>query len=232
MINLRAIIRKRLFPNPATITHEDIKKYLRIKNPVILEAGACDGRDTVRFAKKFPAAFIYAFEPYSVNYELVKARVSRYKNVNTYQLALSDKNGEFEMHINENILNPKAISGSGSLLLPYEHLNSWPNHVFNKREIVKTITLDSWAEEVGIDHIDALWLDMQGMEYPVLKASKKMLNTVKIIYSEVNLVELYKGCILYDDYRKWLNSIGFEMVKEEILGKEGGNALFVKKDYL
>jgi len=209
------------------IWHQDVMKYLKnIKNPVILEAGACDGQDTLRFAKLYPHATIYAFEPVKNLFEKIKQRVSGLDNVKLFQLALSDNNGESEMYISE---LKEFISSSSSLLAPAKHLDINPEIVFEKKEIVKTMTLDSWAEQEKIDRIDAMWLDMQGAEPVVLKASEKIIRTVKVICSEVSFIELYKDQILYDEYRKWLESLGFEVKKEEFFkNNEGGNVLFVR----
>ena len=215
------------------ITKKDIKAYLIQKDPVILEAGACDGRDTVKFAKLFPKAKIYAFEPVSANFEVLNRRVKKYTNIKTFKVALSDTNGENEMNISSWKNNCATTSDSSSLMIPKEHLNIWSDIVFNTKEVVKTITLDSWAEQENIDHIDIMWLDMQGFEPLVLGASKKIIKTVKIIYTEVNFVELYEGQILYEEYKNMLNSMGFEVVKEEFINNStnlvASNALFVRK---
>jgi FkbM family methyltransferase len=205
-------------------------RYIKhIPNPVIIDAGACDGTDTARFAKMLPKASIYAFEPVTKNYETLKRNVAGYPNVKTFQMALADRDGESEMYISQYINEADTIPGSSSLLAPREHIKMHPEVSFNKKETVATVTLDSWAKQEKIDHVDALWLDMQGMEYQVLNASTEILPTVEVIYTEVSLMEMYENSILYEDYRKWLNSMGFEVVKEELLWKDQGNVLFVRK---
>jgi FkbM family methyltransferase len=216
------------------ITKKDIKTYLIRKDPVILEAGACDGRDTVKFAKLFPESKIYAFEPVSANFEVLNRRVKKYPNIKTFKVALSDTNGKNEMNISS-WKNPIAAttSDSSSLMKPKEHPNIWSDIVFNTKEVVKTITLDSWAEQENIDHIDIMWLDMQGFEPIVLRASEKIIKTVKIIYTEVCFVELYEGQVLYKEYKNMLNSMGFEVAKEDFINNGANlivaNALFVRK---
>jgi FkbM family methyltransferase len=223
----------RIFNSNKNITQRDIHQYIKhIENPVILDAGAADGADTIRFAKIFPSASIYAFEPVSMNYEILKQQVSKYRNVKTFKMALADYNGESEMNISENATQSDSVASSSSLLEPQEHLKIHPHITFNKKEVVSTITLDSWAKKEGIDHIDVLWLDMQGMEYKVLKSSVEIIKTVQVIYTEVSLMEMYKDSILYKDYKKWLKSIGFEVVKEELLWEDMGNILCIRKDHV
>jgi FkbM family methyltransferase len=221
-----------LIVRPKAITLQDIRKHLKKKDPVVVEAGAADGSDTVRFAKIFPKAQIYAFEPVSANYEILKKRVKKYLNVKTFKNALADYDGETEINISTDTTSqPDSASLSSSLLEPTGHLTQLcPQIRFNKKEIVTTTTLDSWAEKENINHIDVLWLDMQGMEYKVLKASPRILSTVQIICTEVSFRELYRDSILYDEFKTWLNSFGFEEVKKEFECEKGwGNALFVRK---
>ncbi|MDR2119061.1 MAG: FkbM family methyltransferase [Tannerellaceae bacterium] len=199
---------------------------------MILDAGAADGADTIRFAKMLPNASIYALEPVAVNYHILEQQVSKYRNVKIFKMALADYNGECEMNISENTNQPGSPATSSSLLAPQEHLKVHPHITFSKKEVVPTITLDEWAKKENIDHIDVLWLDMQGMEYRVLKSSTEMIHTVQVIYTEVSLMEMYENSILYDDYKKWLNSMGFEVAKEELLWKDMGNVLFVRKNYV
>ena len=73
-----------------------------------------------------------------------------------------------------------------------------------------------------------LWIDLQGSEYPVLAASPTILKTVKAIFTEVNFVELYAGCITYKFFKQWLESQGF---KEQFMYPDHptfGDALFIR----
>ena len=211
------------------IYQQDILKYLKnIKHPIILEAGAADGYDTLRFSKLAPSSTIYAFEPVKKNFSMLKNRVESCSNVIIYNLALADFDGTAEMNISENTECSKGIADSSTLLEPEYHNFLYSHVTFNEKEKVKTKTLDSWALEEGIDHIDAMWLDMQGYEYIMLKESSKILPTVRVIYSEVSLKELFKGACLFDEYKEWLLSIGFRVVMEEFVDEGTGNVLFVK----
>jgi FkbM family methyltransferase len=212
------------------ITHKDISRYIKhIHHPVILDAGAADGADTIRFANMLPHASIYAFEPVAKNYQILKQNTAGYPNVKTFRMALAPYDGEGEIHISEDANHLDDPATSSSLLAPLEHLRQHPHITFNQKETVPATTLDTWAKKENIDHIDVLWLDMQGIECQVLRASTRIIHTVQVIYTEINLMEMYQDTILYEDYRNWLNSIGFEVVKEEHCGKGQGNVLFVRR---
>jgi len=211
------------------IYQQDILKYLKnIKNPIILEAGAADGYDTLRFSKLAPYSTIYAFEPVEKNFIMLKNRVKSCSNVKIYNLALADFDGTAEMNISKDSEHISGVAASSTLLEPGLHTTLYPNITFDEKEKVKTKTLDSWALEEGINHIDAMWLDMQGYEYLMLKKSTKILPTVHVIYSEVSIKEVFKGVYLFDEYKEWLLSLGFRIVMEEIIDEGCGNVLFVK----
>jgi Methyltransferase FkbM domain len=90
--------------------------------------------------------------------------------------------------------------------------------------------LDEWAQAHDVKKVDLLWLDMQAFELKMLKASPKILSTVKLIHTEVSLKETYDGTELYNEYRKFLAQNGFTVLIEAIPhGWDMGNVLFVKK---
>jgi len=206
------------------INKESLKDILPIR-PKIVEAGAHIGRDTIDLAKLWPAGKIFAFEPVNEIFSQLIKNTQPYKNISCYRQALSYRNGTQEIYISSGSSN-----GSSSLLFPKEHLKVHPEVLFIDSEIVSTTTLDSWAEETGITVVDFLWLDLQGMELSVLKASKNIMKTVKAIYTEVNLLPLYKNAPLYPEFKAWLLEQGFCVQKEYLPWKDAGNVLFVKKN--
>lgn len=204
------------------IPKEFIMQFLP-KNPIILEAGAFDGKDTVAMAKLWPYGKIYAFEPILRWFNKVKNRTKTFSHVTCYQLALSDKSEIAEFFLSSN------AGASSSLLRPEKHLEYAPSVKFETSIMVNTITIDEWAKQEGIDHIDLLWLDIQGKEPDVLMASPHILKTVKAIYSEISREEIYKGQIVYRKYRRFLQSQGFREIYEDCTGPHG-NVLFVRSD--
>lgn len=209
------------------ITQADIRRHAPAAT-VILEAGAAGGEDTVIFANTFPHGTVHAFEPVEMNYSLLTARVAGLANVKTYRLALSDQDGHADIIVSHDRRNNKAAASSSSLLKPQNHLTTHPHIEFTRTETVPTRTIDSWAAENNVDHIDILWLDMQGIEHRVLKASPRMLKTARVICTEVNLTTTYEGVTLYQDYKAWLNGQGFRVVREALPWKDAGNVLFVR----
>ncbi len=210
------------------ITKELILNYLPEKS-IILEAGACDGGDTIEWSEILPESTIYAFEPVPKNYEKLVENTKNYKNIITSNLALAEKTGEITMHVSNSLNSEEDLAYSSSILEPTGHLKVHESVDFKEKIQIKTINLDEWAENNNVKNIDFMWLDLQGAEFEVLNAAPKVLNSLKVLYTEVSLIELYKNTLLYKDFKKWLISKGFTVLREDIPWKDVGNVLFIKK---
>jgi FkbM family methyltransferase len=204
------------------ITKQTIKTYLP-ENPIILEAGAHNGSDTEEMARLWPKCTIYAFEPIPKFFDMISQKAHSNDQIKCFKLALSDKNGQAMFYVSSGMSD-----ASSSLLLPKQHLDVCPTVLFETAIKVQTMTLDSWAEQNNVDHIDFMWLDMQGGEYQMLKSSKKILPTVKVIFTEVSLCELYQDCPNYPEFKAWMELQGFKAVEEDFGPKYWGDALFVR----
>lgn len=210
-------------PPDAQIPKKTIARYLP-KAPVIVEAGAHTGVDTIELARQWPKGVVHAFEPVPALFDQLEDRTRSLVNVRRSRLALSDRAGKQVLHLSEG-----ASDGSSSLLPPERHLEVHPEVRFEKRIEVDTVTLDGWAEQQGIDRIDFLWLDMQGMEPAVLRASPRMLARVRAIHTEVSLMPVYAQSVLYPEFRAWMETQGFEVAREVLPYPDMGNVLFVRR---
>lgn len=224
---MKSIFNK-IFSKSKNIKGEIPVKYIAQflpSDPVILEAGAHIGVDTLNMAKYWPRSTIHAFEPVPDVYEKLIEHTASTANIFCYPLALSNVNGDTDLFVSGG-----ESDGSSSLLPPKEHLNVHPSVSFDNKIPVKTVTLDDWARANNIKKVDFLWLDLQGLELKVLKTGTELLRSVRAIHSEVSLVENYEGGELYSVLKEWLESKGFRVVREELPWVDMGNVLFVKTD--
>lgn len=205
-----------------SIPKKYIKQYLP-KAPVIVEAGAHIGFDTIEMSKVWPKGTIHAFEPVPDLFNQLASNTERLSNVRVYPLALSNQAGTAKIYVSSG-----ASDGSSSLLPPKDHLLYHREVLFQEEVEIKVTTLDLWAEENGISQVDFLWLDMQGHELAALKACPRTLRTVQAIYLEVSFKELYAGSPLYPEVRQWLEGEGFRVGREEFPWSDQGNALFIR----
>ncbi|MGH2448653.1 MAG: FkbM family methyltransferase [Chloroflexota bacterium] len=199
--------------------------FVRYVEPtsVIVEAGAHLGEDTVRLSELVPEGHVYSFEPVEAVYQQLSSRSKHLANVTTFQLALSGGIGRAGIFVSSG-----ASDGSSSLLQPKEHLRYYPRITFEESAAVPTTTLDTWATQNTVIRVDALWLDLQGLELQVLQAATNVLEHVRVIHTEVNLRELYAGAALYQELREWLGERGFRPIEEDLPWEEGGNVVFAR----
>ncbi|MFA5306182.1 MAG: FkbM family methyltransferase [Candidatus Babeliales bacterium] len=181
-------------------------------NPVIIEAGARDGNDSIKMAKFWSQGQVHSFEPVPELYMKVKQKVKNYRNISSYQCALSNKEGTADFYVSSFKKTPNDPSASSSLLKPAKHLDVCQNIIFKKKISVETTTIDNWAKKNSIDHIDFIWLDTQGSELSILKSSPHILKTVRAVFTEVEFIEAYENQPLFKDVRDWMESNGFTLV--------------------
>jgi FkbM family methyltransferase len=197
-----------------------LKQYLP-ENPVVVEAGAHKGRDTIKMAQLWPHGHIHAFEPVPHVFEILVENTKQFNNITCYNMALSDQTGSMSMYVS------MELDTVSSLLKPTQVLVEKPHISFIRQE-VKTITLDDWAKQYSIDHIDFLWLDMQGYELNALKAAPHILKTVRAMYTEVSLEARYEHNPLYPELREWLEKHGFNVELEHFHHQSWGSVLFIR----
>ena len=229
-------------PNPMLYTmirrllrarEDEIPKFyimlLLPEAPVIIDAGAHVGSDTIVMSRLWPQGTIHAFEPVPDVFQKLTDNTRDLPNVKRYPLALGPSVGTAEMFVSGG-----GSDASSSLLPPKEHLQINPHVLFPERITVPTRTLDAWVQENGAPAIDFLWLDMQGAELAMLKAAPRSLASVRLIHLEVSLVELYANNPLYSEVRAWLEAQGFRLEAEEMPPSpagalSSGNALFARR---
>lgn len=211
-------------------TIEILQQFLP-HNPIIIEAGAYDGRDTQKMTQHFPKCIIHAFEPLPEIYNRLEKNTGHLSQVYRHPYALSNSNGNALFHISEHPKKPGIASQAGSLYTPKERLKYSPL-LFPRTTQVKTITLDTWAKKNQINRIDLLWLDTQGHELAILQAAPNILPNIHVILAEVSFIESYEEQPLYADVVSWMTSHGFRHIGrdfEDTSKSFFGNALFIRK---
>lgn len=208
---------------PGIVRRSEIRRFLP-KRPVVVEAGAHTGTDTVAMATAWRDATIYALEPVPHIYEQLASRTKPHENVVAQRVALAATTGMLTMHVSSG-----ASDGSSSLLAPADHLIHHPDVLFTETIQVPTVTLDDWAARQGIGRVDLLWLDAQGAELSILKAGTTVLESVSAAYLEVSLTQTYVGAPLYEEVRAWMDERDFEVRLERLPWADMGNVLFVRR---
>jgi FkbM family methyltransferase len=175
----------------------------------------------VELADLWPQGEIHAFEPVDGLFAQLHARTRRCKNVKCYCQAVGDRTGVAELFISSG-----ASDGSSSLLSPTGHVREHPDVKFARVTAVPVTTLDDWSKAQSVQRADLLWLDLQGAELRTIQAAPRILSTVRLVYMEVSLVELYAGSPLYPEARQWMAAHGFKPEWEAFPWRDAGNVLF------
>ena len=217
----------------------ELKSLFSLKAPLIIfDIGACEGEETIKYARIFPNSSIYAFEPLPANQELIRDNFAKYgvKNAVAIQKALSFSTGITTFYVSsgkpENAIPADWDFGnkSSSLLPPAKHLQAASFIHFDEKIEVETITLNSFCSQNNITKIDFIHMDVQGAELMVLEGAGNFINSIKAIWLEVSRITLYKNQPLVNDIAEFMKRKNFILLKDDC-GTIQGDQLYVSCNF-
>lgn len=197
-----------------------LKKYA-ISTKGILHIGAheCEEKDFYNSILRVPDSNIVWVDANDV---LVKKNISKGIR-NIYTAALDESSRLTTFNITNN-------GQSSSLLNLGTHKESYPDIQVVEKKIVKTETLPQFFKRIQENPARFnIWnLDIQGAEYNVLKGAGSLLNSVDVIYTEVNEKEVYEKAGLLGEIDSLLQAYGFKRVRTEMTPQGWGDAMYIK----
>lgn len=99
---------------------------------------------------------------------------------------------------------------SSSILPLKRHAEVYPDIFVKKTLTMMTFRADFWFELYGFpEEIDTIVIDVQGAELKVLRGMGKLLDQIQRAFLEVNLKEMYDGCVLKPELDDWMAKAGF-----------------------
>lgn len=211
-----------------TFPENELPKIFNAREPlVIFDIGACEGEDSIRYARLFPNSRVYTFEPLPENQALVLANFEKFgvKNTELHSIALSDREGTSTFHVSSG-KPPEKWEGeqwnygnkSSSLLKP-ELVNEKFGWIeFGRSISVQCNTIDGFLSKNNLKHIDFIHMDVQGAELLVLKGAGSKISEINCIWLEVSDEELYKNQVLKNELEKFLIEKGFVKTHDEQCG--------------
>lgn len=237
------------------INQGEIKRLLRKEDPVILEIGAHQGEDTVKFLEEFKDIKIYCFEPDPRNILELKKVAMRDTRCTLVEIAISDKRGKAVLNVSGGwpVYPPgiiKAIgltkyyvnifsicrrvfgkraewNASSSIKKSFSYSADWPWLTFEKTVEVKTIDLDSFTQENNIDFVDFIWADVQGAEKEMIAGGINTLRKTKYFYTEYGATSCYPDAMTRDETISLMQGHNFEIIPEYSDTTRMGDLLFV-----
>jgi FkbM family methyltransferase len=205
-----------------------------IKIQTVIDGGAYHGDVARVLADVFPHSVIHAFEPASSASEKLRAHCASVDRIKPWKVALSSSEGRKQFYIN--------VQDSTNSLLPVaeygERYQSWQTKNL-ATEVVEVTTLDAWSKREQTGSIDVIKLDLQGHELEALRGAEGALSSsVRLIYTEVEFVRIYKDNCLMFEVEAYLSRFGFQLFQLYNLtsGEDGqlvcGDAIFLQRDRL
>jgi len=158
--------------------------------------------------------------------DAIPSKVNKAKNrgiPNVYNALITDKNDEeIEFNISNNCQ-------SSSVLELGTHSKSYPWIVYVDKIKHKSITIDTFFERNNLDSskYDFWNFDIQGAELMALKGAIESIKYAKVIYLEVNEIELYKNCGLITEIDAFLSEYNFKRVLTYMTNDGWGDALYI-----
>ncbi|HJZ49488.1 MAG TPA: FkbM family methyltransferase [Roseiflexaceae bacterium] len=146
----------------------------------VLNVGANIGIYALAFAQLVgPSGEVYAFEPAAETFGHLVANLHWNQqrnlignNLHCHQLAIADVSGMMRLYEYSNHLQRSIVAQK-------------PDQPFQE---VHAVSLDSWLGRQGIDHVDLLWIDVEGAEELVLQGAAGLLDSpaAPVVVCELN----------------------------------------------
>lgn len=110
---------------------------------------------------------VFSFEPYSINFDILKENleINNFSNVTLNKIAIANKEDEIKLFYNPKEYNLGMVSAF--------------EHNYKESETVKSITLDSYLNNLSLTHISFIKIDIEGGEYLALLGMKDAINKYK-----------------------------------------------------
>jgi FkbM family methyltransferase len=191
----------------------------------ILDVGANTGEWTVYASARFPGARVFSLEVVESTYRTLVANCAGRPNVSLHHLGLSDESGEIEIFLHEGA-SQLATSVRGSI----ESFHG----LSTRSEKGSVTTGDGFCETQGIDDVDFLKIDVEGMEDRVLTGFARMLRQERIgliqfEYGYVNVMTKFllkdfydiltrHGMVIGKIYPTYVDFRDYELTHEDFLG--------------
>jgi FkbM family methyltransferase len=200
-----------------------IRKY-SINVTGVIHVGGHIGQEMKTYRKNNVDNLI-VIEPQQVPFQKLKSVVDSldFPNIQLVNKALGNRCDTVEMTCNDDglcssILNPKHV------------LEQYPDIIFDRKETVEMVTMDS---VIGENHnYNFLNMDTQGYELEVLRGAKKTLQKINYVYTEVNNTEVYENNALIEEIDEFLKDYNMIIVETDWMGVTWGDAFYIRQDFI
>lgn len=182
---------------------QELFRLMRLRDSVCVDIGANLGLHTVDLGSLAgPSGEVYAFEPSSHNFELLKENVvlNGLANVRAHHAALSDREGTARLRLSRTNFGDHQLAAGGSAAGPAGEF-----------EEVRVLTGDAVLSKVAAGRVQLIKIDVQGHEYQVLQGLKTTLerNSDAFVMMEVAPGPLKNAGSSGQQLMSWMRDQGF-----------------------
>lgn len=209
------------------------QKFKSSKNvEVIFDIGSCHCLESVEFAKKYKNSKVFAFEANPESYQVCLNNSKNYPSIEVINQAINDYDGFckfYPMDKTRTITTwEDGNQGASSLYKAngaYDHIEKYVQYEIE----VPCTRIDSFCDKNNIDHIDIVWMDLQGAELKALQSMGSILDTIQIIHTELEVNPMYEGQCLFSDVNQFLTQNGFDLEWGNTNVQFGTDFIFVRR---
>lgn len=158
-----------------------LPRYLRSKNPVVIDVGANVGTYCREVLSAHPGALVHCFEPNPATY--IQLEIQLRGRATCCNAALSNSSGEA-------LLFEKSGSVGSEHATLYKDVITKVHGAVATSTIIRKQTLDDYCESHKIDNILLFKIDTEGHELQVLQGAKRLLSANKIKCLQIEFNEM------------------------------------------
>ncbi len=140
------------------------KRFGRTAIKVAFDVGANIGQTALAYAREFPSAKIYSFEPVTASFEQLVAATRHVSRIHAYKLGMGSRPGEAVIHV-----NPTSTKSSIKVSRPED-----------RSETIAIETVAGFSRANGLESIDLLKIDTEGYDLEVLAGAAPLLEQQRI----------------------------------------------------
>ena len=199
---------------------------------IIFDIGSCHALESVEFAKRFNNAQVFTFEANPVSYEVCLENIKDYSSITVINEAVNDYDGLckfYPMDKDRTITTwEDGNQGASSLYKAngaYDHIEKYIQYEIE----IPCTRLDTFCRKNNINKIDIIWMDLQGAELKALQSLGFLLETVKIIHTELEVNPMYEGQCVFNDVHKFLLDNQFDLDWGDVNVQFGSNFIFTNQ---
>jgi len=181
---------------------------------VVFELGVNEAQDTFRLLDRLKSPNYYGFEPDIDHFSKIQNIVDEYDlEISIINAAISDSSGPKTLY--QSKLADGSNPGASSIKKPKNVLTEFIHVLFPCEKTVNCWSLDEFAKDNNISHINFIWADIQGAEIDMIRGGQNILLHTDYLLTEYSNNELYDG------------QTGLEQLLKELPGRWE-----IVKDYL